>query len=418
MHKAQFPTPKSAIRNPQSAIQIRYLPIISETQSAIEMEKIGVDPVGISLMSNKLLHLNLKVENLTPPQANILKQEMLSVGGEAAVPRGVITCDIDNADAILSGTEKQFRHFIEKLKLQPFGLEDIGNRIKNVIDNIHKKEFMLKCRNKDIVFGRKTLVMGVLNITPDSFSDGGLYIKKEDAVKRAMEMIDDGADIIDIGGESTRPGSLPVSLNDELDRVMPIVKEIAKKVKNPISIDTTKAEVARQVIENGADIVNDISAFRFDKDMAGICVKYNAPVILMHMRGTPQDMQTNVKYDDLMSEIFEYLSERVDFAISSGIKSEKIMIDPGIGFGKSAEDNLKIMSRLEEFKGFGLPIVIGTSRKSFIGKILNRDIDERLEGTAATVAAAILKGANIVRVHDVKEMKRVVDMADAIKNSD
>ncbi|MBI5683419.1 MAG: dihydropteroate synthase [Deltaproteobacteria bacterium] len=395
---------------------IRYLPIISETQSKIEMEKIGVDPVGVSLMLNKLLHLNLKVEGLTPPQANILKQEFLSVGGEAAVPRGVITCDIDTADAILSGTEKQFVHVIEKLKLQPFGLEDIGNRIKDVIDNIHKKEFVIKCKNKDIVFGRKTLVMGVLNITSDSFSDGGLYIKKEDAVKRVMEMTDDGADIIDIGGESSRPGSLPVSLNDELDRVLPVIKEVAKNVNVPISIDTTKAEVARQAIENGADIVNDISALRFDKDMADVCARNNVPVILMHMRGTPQTMQTNLKYDNLMSEIFCYLSERIAFAKDAGIKPEKIMIDPGICFGKSAEDNLKIISRLEEFKGFGMPIVIGTSKKSFIGKTLNLDIDDRLEGTAATVAASILKGANIVRVHDVKEMRRVADMVDAIKN--
>lgn len=417
MQKSKFSNSKSAVRNPQSAIQIRYLPIISETQSAIEMEKIGVDPVGISLMSNKLLHINLKVENLTPPQANILKQEMLSVGGEAAVPRGVITCDVQTADAILSGTEKQFRHVIEKLKLQPFGLEEIGNRIKDVIDNIHKKEFVLKCKKKDIVFGRKTLVMGVLNITPDSFSDGGKYLEKEKAVKRAMEMIDDGADIIDIGGESSRPGSKPVELEDELERVIPVVQGIAKAADIPISIDTIKAEVARQAIENGADIVNNISAFRFDKDMAKVCAKYDVSVVLMHMRGTPQDMQTNVKYDDLMSEIFCYLLERIDFAKGAGIKSEKILIDPGIGFGKSIEDNLKIISRLEEFKGFGLPIVIGTSKKSFIGKTLNLDIDDRLEGTAATVAAAILKGANIVRVHDVKEMKRVVDMADAIKNS-
>lgn len=417
MQKSKFPNSNFALRTLQSKIQIRYLPIISETQSKIEMERIGVDPVGISLMSNKLLHINLKVENLTAPQANILKQEFLSVGGEAAVPRGVITCDIETADAIISGTEKQFRHVIEKLKLQPFELEDIGNRIKDVIDNIHKREFALKCKNKTLVFGRKTLVMGVLNITPDSFSDGGKYLEKEKALKRVMEMMDEGADIIDIGGESSRPGSKPVSLNDELDRVIPVVQEIAKAGDIPISIDTTKAEVARQAIENGVDIVNDISAFRFDTDMAGVCAKYDMPVILMHMRGTPETMQKDLTYDDLMSEIFEYLYERVDFAKGAGIKSEKILIDPGIGFGKSMEDNLKIINRLEEFKGFGLPIVIGTSKKSFIGKTLNLDIDDRLEGTAATVAAAILKGANIVRVHDVKEMKRVVDMADAIKNS-
>lgn len=396
---------------------IRYLPITSEIQSKIEMEKIGVDPVGANLMSNKLLHLNLKVEGLTPPQANILKQEFLSVGGEAAVPRGVVTCDLERADAILSGTEKQFNHVVEKLRLQPFELDGIGRKIKEIINNIHKKEFALKCKGKEIVFGKKTLIMGVLNVTPDSFSDGGKYLEREKAVKRVLEMKEEGADIIDIGGESSRPGAVPVSLEVELQRVMPVIKEIAKKTGIPVSIDTTKAEVARQAIESGADIINDISALIFDKEMAGVCARYDVPVILMHMRGTPETMQTNLEYKDLMSELFEYLSERINFAEGVGIKSQNIMIDPGIGFGKSPGDNLRIINRLEEFKSFGLPIVIGASRKSFIGKILGADVNERLEGTAAAVAASILKGANIVRVHDVKEMKRVAALMDVIKNS-
>jgi len=290
-------------------------------------------------------------------------------------------------------------------------------RIENVMDNILKKEFVLECKKGKVIIGKRTLVMGVLNVTSDSFSDGGLYLKKEDAVKRAVEMAEEGADIIDVGGESSRPGSLSVSLKDELERVVPVVKELAGKISIPVSVDTTKSEVARQAVEEGADIVNDISAMRFDSKMAEICARYNVPVILMHMRGTPRDMQKDLRYNDLMSEIFGYLSERIGFAEDAGISPEKIIIDPGIGFGKSVEDNLKIINRLAEFKTLGKPIVIGVSRKSFIGKTLNLNIDERLEGSLAAVAVSILQGADIVRVHDVKEMKRVAVMTDAVRNS-
>ncbi|MBI3398235.1 MAG: dihydropteroate synthase [Deltaproteobacteria bacterium] len=381
------------------------------------MYRIGVDPMGVKLMAPKLLHLNLKLKNLTAPQANILKQEMLSVGGEAAVSVGVINCSVTTTDVIISGTEKQIQNVIKKLDMQPFGLKQVGNALKNAMSNIYKREAIFEARGKKWILGTRTLVMGILNVTPDSFYDGRQYLKKGAAVKRALRMAEDGADIIDVGGESSRPGSKPVSLDEELKRVIPVVKEIAKKNDAIISVDTTKAEVARQAIDAGACIINDISAMRFDPKMADICAKNKVGVILMHMRGTPATMQRDVRYDDLMSDIFGYLEERVNVAVKAGIKRERIAVDPGIGFGKGAEDNLNIISRLSEFKAMGRPIALGTSRKSFIGKVLGLDAKDRLEGSIAAVAAGILNGANIVRVHDVKEARMAADMADAIKNS-
>ena len=395
----------------------RHLNITSQEESLLEMSSIGVDPIGIKLMAPKLLHLNLKLEGLTAPQANILKQEMLSVGGEAVVSRGVITCDVATTDAIISGTEKQLKNIVKKLNIQPFGLKKVANRIKNAIDNIYKNEVLFEAKGKKWLLGKQTLVMGILNITPDSFYDGGKYLKKEEAVKKALRMVEAGADIIDVGGESSRPGSQPVSVNEELKRVIPVIKQVAKTSGIVVSVDTTKAEVAKQAIEAGAQIVNDISALRFDPRMAKICAEKKAGVVLMHMRGTPATMQTDVNYHDLMSDIFNHLEERIAFAIKAGIKRQKLAIDPGIGFGKSPEDNLKIINRLSEFKALGRPILLGTSRKSFIGKILGLDAKGRLEGSIATIAAGILRGASIVRVHDVKEARMAADMIDAIKRS-
>jgi len=226
-------------------------------------------------------------------------------------------------------------------------------------------------------------------------------------------MIEDGADIIDVGGESTRPGSEPVPLEEELRRVIPVIKEIVKRTDVPISIDTYKSEVARQALDNGAVIVNDISGLRFDEKMVEVIAQYNASVVIMHIKGTPKTMQQNPCYDDVISEIYGYLSEGIERAQSYGIK--QIIVDPGIGFGKRLVDNLEIIRRLREFKSLGYPILIGVSRKSFIGNILNLPVEERLEGTAGAVAISVWNGANIVRVHDVKEMTRVVRIVDAIK---
>ena len=262
--------------------------------------------------------------------------------------------------------------------------------------------------------GRRTLVMGILNATPDSFSDGGQFTNTKQAIEHALFMIDNGADIIDIGGESTRPGADPVPLEAELERVIPIIESLSKTTDVCISIDTYKSAVAKHALKAGADIVNDISSLS-DPDMASVVAKAKVPVILMHIKGNPKDMQVAPYYDSLIDEIKSFLEAKIHLAIDSGIAADRIIIDPGIGFGKTIQHNLEIIRKLCEFKSLEKPILIGTSRKSFIGKILKIDsLTDRVEGTSATVAISIANGADIIRIHDVKEMARVARMTDAI----
>lgn len=258
--------------------------------------------------------------------------------------------------------------------------------------------------------------MGVLNVTPDSFSDGGLYFDTGKAIEHAFKLVEDGADILDIGGESTRPGSQAVPLEEELKRIIPVIESLAKKLTVPISIDTCKAEVALRAVDAGASLVNDISGLGFDPGMAKAVASCGIPVILMHIMGTPRDMQVNPVYEALIPEIMDYLRTSIRMAVEAGIGEDRIIVDPGIGFGKTFDHNLHILKHLNEFTVLGKPIAIGVSRKAFLGKLLGGvSASERLEGTAAAVAISIINGANMVRVHDVKEIAKVARVADAIK---
>jgi dihydropteroate synthase len=260
----------------------------------------------------------------------------------------------------------------------------------------------------------RTHIMGILNVTPDSFSDGGNYFEVDQAVAQAHRLVDDGADFIDIGGESSRPGSEPVTVEEEIRRVIPIIEILKKNIKVPISIDTYKSIVAEKALQAGAVIVNDISAMTFDEQMEKVVVRNNASVILMHIKGKPKTMQENPTYENVTKEVIDFLEERITVARSAGIN--QIMIDPGIGFGKKFEHNVQLIRDLKSFESTGCPILIGHSRKAFLGTILNLPPIERMEGTAAAAAISILNGANIIRVHDVKEMKRVALVADALKS--
>ncbi|GBD97651.1 MAG TPA: dihydropteroate synthase [Nitrospirae bacterium] len=265
-------------------------------------------------------------------------------------------------------------------------------------------------------FTLRSYVMGILNVTPDSFSDGGTYFSKESAVEQALRMEDEGADIIDIGGESTRPGAEKISVKEEVNRVVPVIEALAGKVKVPISVDTYKSDVAKAAIQAGASIINDISGLRFDPEMPGIAAKNKVPVVIMHIKGTPRNMQKAPVYKALIPEIIDYLHEGIKIARDAGIPDDMIIIDPGIGFGKTVEHNLEIIKGLNEFTGFEKPVLLGHSRKSFIGRMLgDLPVSERLEGTAAAAAIGIFNGANIIRVHDVKEMAGVAKIADGIK---
>ncbi len=265
-------------------------------------------------------------------------------------------------------------------------------------------------------FSKKTCIMGILNVTPDSFSDGGLFFDKLKAVEHALSMQDDGADIIDIGGQSTRPGAEEISEDEEIERVIPVITALSGRLRIPISIDTYRSSVAEQAINAGASMINDISGLHFDRRMPEVAARYKLPVVIMHMKGTPKDMQDDPRYDALIPEIMDYLREGIIRAEDAGVAGDMIVIDPGIGFGKTLEHNLQIIRHLDEFTQLEKPLLLGTSRKSFIGRILGGlPPAERIEGTAATVAIGIMKGANIIRVHDVKEMSRVAGVADAIK---
>jgi len=265
-------------------------------------------------------------------------------------------------------------------------------------------------------FSKKTYIMGILNVTPDSFSDGGLYFDRTKAIKRAFQIIEEGADMIDIGGESTRPGSEPITIDEELRRTIPVIEVLAENIKIPISIDTYKSEVAKKALDAGASMVNDISGLRFDPLMADVVSMYGVPVVVMHIKGTPRDMQQNPVYEALIPEIMDYLRTSIHIAEQSGIPGDRIIVDPGIGFGKTFDHNLEIINNLQEFTLLEKPILIGPSRKAFIGKILG-DVpaQERIEGTIAAVAICVMKGANIVRVHDIREIAKVVKVVDAIK---
>ncbi|MEW6324457.1 MAG: dihydropteroate synthase [Nitrospirota bacterium] len=275
--------------------------------------------------------------------------------------------------------------------------------------------YLLHCGGHRLNLSARPHVMGVLNVTPDSFSDGGRFVSATSAVERAERMAEEGADLIDIGGESTRPGAAPVPLEEELRRVLPVIERLAGRCRVPIAVDTSKAEVARRAIAAGAAMVNDVTALRGDPAMAEVVAEARAPVVLMHMRGAPATMQRAPRYRSLMGELLRFFRERIAAAGSAGIDRRRIIIDPGIGFGKTVRHNLQILGQLERLAPLDRPILVGPSRKSFIGKILGLPVEQRLEGTAAAVAAAVLHGAHIVRVHDVAAMARVVRMADAIR---
>ncbi|WP_456419841.1 dihydropteroate synthase, partial [Thermovibrio sp.] len=351
--------------------------------------------------------------------ANILKQDAISVGGDCAVPRKASSFEKGLWKVLLLLSERELERLAEKLKEQPFGLKELSTSLKEALNNYLKENFNLKYRGKDLSLS-EPVVMGILNATPDSFSDGGRYTTVELALKRAEEIISQGGKIVDVGGESTRPGAPPVPLEEELRRVIPVIREVRKRLGEGffISVDTYKAEVARQALLEGADMVNDISGLQFDPKMAEVVSSFGCPVVIMHIKGTPRDMQKNPYYEDAVSEICDYFEERLSFALERGIGRDKIILDPGIGFGKRLEDNLCILKRFSEFRVFGLPLLVGASRKSFIGAITGEDEpQERLAGSLGAIAPAFYGGAKIFRVHDVKETYRFLKLLRAVEEA-
>jgi len=396
----------------------RILTINSLQDAARELKKINVSSRGVEVMAPKALGLSIKLSNVKLGAANILKQEMLSIGGDAAVAKGVVNGKLETSDLILLGNLDKIKKLVKKLNYQTiFGLPEIKKDLINMIDTLENPQKMfLNCNGIKLKLD-ETRIIGILNATPDSFSDGNLYYKTEEAVQHALDMISEGADIIDIGGESTRPGAMKINADSELKRVIPIIEKIRRKSEIPISIDTNKAEVAKIAIQAGASIINDISALRFDVGMVKVLQKFpEVPIILMHMQGTPETMQDDPYYEDVIEDILLFFEERINFCQENGIKRERIIIDPGIGFGKRQEDNLTILKKLSEFKCFGVPVLIGASRKSFIKKVYDSIATERLAGSLASTAYAIQNRVELIRVHDVKEQTEFLKIMKEIRN--
>jgi len=394
--------------------RVRLLQFSEPDEAIQEMKRIGVDPIGIELMRDKIFHFNLMIKGIDCRLGNFLKQEMVLLGGDVAMDRRMIDCSVAASDIILMGTQNQLNTIIDRLADRFNDLQGVAGRLRECLKNIESPPHTVRCKKTVLQLNERTHLMGILNVTPDSFSDGGMFLDPGNAISHGIELASQGADIIDIGGESTRPGAKPLLPDEELRRIIPVIEGLSGEIDIPISIDTYKSLIAEKAIEAGAEMINDISGLHFDPKMADVAAKYDVPVVVMHIKGTPEIMQLDVHYDCLLTEIMEYLEESTEIAERAGVDERQIIIDPGIGFGKSVEDNLRIISRLTEFKSLGKPIMLGLSRKSFIGRILNAEVDQRAEGTLASISAAIMNGANILRVHDVAPARKAAQMADAI----
>jgi dihydropteroate synthase len=395
---------------------VRYLDVSSEDEAFDALRGVEANPCTIQTILQRMIHVNIVLEDIESSAAPVIEQAMRAVGGDAAVYPRATDCRHPNRDIILMGTLRQIRSFAERITTPPLSLQGIAAPIQEVLDNSSRNSMSLKTSRREIILGDRTLIMGILNVTPDSFSDGNRFTTPSSAIDEGIRMADEGADMIDIGGESTRPGSEPVPQEEELRRVMPVVRGLAARISIPLSVDTMKAVVAREALAEGVEIINDVSSLGFDDLMGKVIADAGAAVVLMHMRGIPKTMQSgDLAYRSLRREIIAFLRERIAKARVSDIDPERIMVDPGLGFGKTARDNLRLIRHLRELTVLGRPIVTGVSRKSFIGQVTGGNPQERMEGTAAAVTAAVLNGSRIIRVHDVAAMKKVAAMADAIR---
>lgn len=372
-----------------------------------ELFKRGVQPsLAEQASRSRDLHM-LHVESLSGEDAALLRKMVQACGGEAYISSNQESKGRE--EMLLLATRSQLDEAVLRISAEHPGLSAVAAEIAELYSLRERLAARreLVCGKHVLPLGERTLVMGILNVTPDSFSDGGQFVDLDQAVAHARAMVEAGADVIDIGGESTRPGFEPVGAAEELDRVLPVIRALTKHLDVPISIDTYKAEVADRAIQEGAHIINDVWGAKHDPNMAGVAARHRVPIILMHNRVEPN-------YDHFFADYIRDLRESVQIALDAGVSHEQIILDPGIGFAKSLEQNLEAMRRLDDLVALGYPVLLATSRKSMIGKVLDLPVEERLEGTAATVALGVAKGCHMVRVHDVKEMKRVTTMMDAM----
>jgi len=380
-----------------------------------EMALCGVHSEGVRLMGARAEFLVVRLDSVGFAAARALKEVMLSMGADAALEESVWVGAEAETPVVITATRRQYKDLLRVLTKAGGEQADLCDALVHCLDGFCRREFTIGLPGGPMrLKTHAPLVMGILNVTPDSFSDGGAFFDTAAAVDHAFTIEEQGADIIDIGGESTRPGSLSVSAEEETERVVPVIEALAGKIGCPLSIDTSKPEVAEAALDAGAAIINDVTALA-DERMATLAADKGCPVILMHMKGTPRTMQKSPFYRDLMGEITLFLRRRVERAVSAGVERDRIIIDPGIGFGKTAEHNLNILRRLKVLASLGRPILVGVSRKSFLGKVTGAPVTGRRIATAAANALAAAAGAHILRVHDVAEAKEAAAVAAAVE---
>jgi dihydropteroate synthase len=383
---------------------------LDEARAALK--RVRVSGAGIDIMEKKALFRVIRVRGLDVRAANILKQEMLSRGGEVATSREVYELHGGSADCLVMGTLTQYERLLPKLKQQPFGLRRLAGAIETALRHYDER---VPAAPPGLDLSGAPLLMGVLNVTPDSFSDGGSYSGAGEAIRAALTMAEEGAALIDVGGESTRPGSHPLPEDEEMARVLPVVQALAASLPGRISVDTYKARVAAKALEAGAYLINDISALRMDPQMVAVARDAECPVILMHMLGEPKTMQQEPHYEDVVEEVYAFFVERLNWAVDHGLKEDNLLVDPGLGFGKTTAHNLEILRNLRTFRSLGRPVVLGASRKRFLGAILGiGEPKDRDVATAAITALAAAQGAHIVRVHKVGPNLEAARVAHAV----
>ncbi|RJR29675.1 MAG: dihydropteroate synthase [Candidatus Latescibacterota bacterium] len=378
----------------------------------------GVDPYGVDVIAGKTEIVVVRVDGVPAPAANIMKQQLLSLGADAAVHRAAITGGPDRSTVYIVADRNRLALLPAKLSRQPFGLPELGEAVERLAAAAFSPPRPVRLPGGELDLSAGPVVMGILNVTPDSFSDGGSYVDPGRAAERALAMAEEGAGVVDVGGESTRPGAAPVSVEEEIARVKPVLERLAGRLPVPLSIDTRRSEVARVALDLGASIINDVTGLVGDPAMAGLASDRGAAVVVMHMLGTPETMQIDPRYDDVTGEILAWLGSRTAELVASGVKPESIIVDPGIGFGKRLEHNLALLAEIGDLRGLGFPVMVGFSRKACIGGVTGRGAADRLAGGLAALGRCCEAGVGLVRVHDVRETVDYIKVRRAIERTE
>jgi dihydropteroate synthase len=404
----------SVSSTPRRRYPARVLEAESLAEISREVARTESDPEGVAIMTRKGRIYPVRLDGISLKAAPLLKQETLSVGADSAHARGIADHSASTTSVVILATWGQYQRIVPKLRRQPFRLAEVAAEIDRALRSyVSRTPRTISGAHRTFVVGDRPRVMGVVNVTPDSFSDGGLHLDPKDAVAHAERLVAEGATIVDIGGESTRPGATPVSPDAEWKRVEPVLAGLARRLSVPISIDTRHAEVALRAVDAGADVVNDVEGLRSEA-MRRAVAKSGAAVVAMHMRGDPTTMQSNLVYSDLRGEVYSALAEATDRAVADGIPADRILIDPGLGFGKSPEQSLELLLHIGEFRSLGYPVVVGASRKSFLGWLLGTDDkSHRLEAGIAAAVVAAERGTALVRTHDVGPTVRALALVRA-----